>query len=221
MMQINKRTIILVIAVAMCVVASYAAYDSTVSAERGDIYFLYLHVPPISVCYLAFSISLIASIAFLAKRKLVYDRTAEVSAMLGLVYGAVALIAGAIWAKSTWGAYWTWNPKQTITLILWIAYMGYVSIKLSIGNVEKRALVGAVYNIMAFFLIPLNYLSAMLWWTPHTTLSEFTMTPQIMVALLLNIVAAALFFVYLLITASEVKSLEERVNVLIYKKGGM
>ncbi|NQE46325.1 Cytochrome c biogenesis protein CcsA [ANME-1 cluster archaeon GoMg2] len=214
-----KRNILLVIAVAMCIVASYAAYDSAVQAERPDIYFLYLHVPTIMVCYTAFLLSLISSIAFLAKRKHVYDRTAEVSAMLGLVYGAVALIAGAVWAKQTWGAYWTWNPKQTITLILWIAYMGYVSIKLSIGNIEKRALVGAVYNILAFSLVPLNYLSATLWWSPHSTMSEVTMSPPIVEALLLNLVAASLFFVYLIITASDVKTLEERVNILLYEKG--
>nr|QNO54090.1 cytochrome c biogenesis protein CcsA [Methanosarcinales archaeon ANME-1 ERB6] len=216
-----RRNILLIIAVVMNVVASYAAYVTAVGAERADIYFLYLHVPAITVCYFAFSLSLIASIAFLTKRKHAYDRTAEISAILGLVYGAVALIAGAVWAKSAWGAYWTWNPKQTITLILWIAYMGYVSIKLSIGNVEKRALVGAVYNILAFFLIPLNYLSATLWWTPHTTLSEFSMTPPITAALLLTLIAATLFFVYLMIAASDVRSLEDRVNILIYKRGGI
>lgn len=215
-----KRDILLCIAVALSVVASYAAYVSAVHAQRGDIYFLYVHVPAIVVCYLAFSLSLFASIAFLAKRRHAYDRTAEVSAILGLIYGAVALIAGAVWAKSTWGAYWTWNPKQTITLILWIAFMGYISIKLSIGNVEKRALIGAVYNMLAFSLIPLNLLSANLWWSPHSSPSEVSMTFPVTVSLLLNLIAASLFFVYLLITTSTVWSLEDRVNVLSYEKGG-
>jgi heme exporter protein C len=216
-----KRDILLCIAVALSIVASYAAYVSAVHAQRGDIYFLYVHVPAIVVCYLAFSLSLFASIAFLAKRRHAYDRTAEVSAILGLIYGAVALIAGAVWAKSTWGAYWTWNPKQTITLILWIAFMGYISIKLSVGNVEKRALIGAVYNMLAFSLIPLNLLSAKLWWSPHSSPSEVSMTLPIISALLLNLIAASLFFVYLLITTSTVWSLEDRVNVLSYEKGGI
>ncbi|MBC8521732.1 MAG: cytochrome c biogenesis protein CcsA [Methanomicrobia archaeon] len=214
-----KRDILLCIAVAVSVVASYAAYVSAVLAQRGDIYFLYVHVPAIVVCYIAFSLSLIASIAFLAKRKHAYDRTAEVAAILGLIYGAIALICGSIWAKSTWESYWTWNPKQTITLILWIAYMGYISIKLSIGNVEKRALVGAVYNILAFSLIPLNFLSAKLWWSPHSYPSEVYMAFPVSVSLLLNLIAASLFFVYLLITTSTIWSLEDRVNVLIYEKG--
>jgi heme exporter protein C len=215
-----KRNILLCIAVAVSIVASYAAYVA-VPAERDDIYFLYLHVPTITVCYLAFSLSLLASIAFLAKRNHAYDRVAEISAILGLIYGAIALITGSIWAKSTWGAYWTWNPKQTITFILWIAYMGYVSIKLSIGNVEKRAVLGAVYNILAFSLIPLNYLSAILWWSPHSTLKEFSTTLPIRAALILNLIAALLFFVYLQITASTVWSLEDRVNTLSYEKGGV
>jgi len=218
MVKEMKRDILLGIAVAVSVVASYMAYVA-VQPVRKDLYFSYTHVPAALICFLAFFISLIASIMYLWKRRKGYDRTAEVSAILGLVYGAVALISGSIWANATWGTYWNWDPKQTTMLILWIAYMGYLSLKLSIGGVEKRALVGAVYNILAFSTLPLTFLSVTLWQSLHPRASEISMALPIKLTLSLNLIAASLFFVYLLIAAFTVWSLEDRVNALIYEKG--
>ncbi len=221
-----KRDILLCIAVAVSVVASYAAFVWVPSeATMGDLYrIVYLHVPAAWVCYLAFSISLFASIIFLAKRKHAYDRGAEVSAILGLAYGAIALISGSIWAKAAWGSYWNWDPRETTTLILWIAYAGYIAIKNSIGEVEKRAVIGAVYNILAFSTIPLSYLSMMLLPSLHpqiATPTEIFMTAPMIATLFLSLIAASLFFGYLLITAFTVWSLEDRLNALIYEKGGV
>ena len=213
-----KRDILLCVAVALSVVASYMAYVA-VQPVREDLYFSYTHIPAALICFLAFFVSLVASIMYLWKRKRGYDRAAEVSTILGLVYGAVALISGAIWANAAWGAYWNWDPKQATMLILCIAYMGYLSLKLSIGGVEKRALVGAVYNILAFSTIPLTFLSVTLWGSLHPKASEVTMSLPVKQTLSLNLIAALLFFVYLLITAFAVWSLEDRVNGLTYEKG--
>jgi heme exporter protein C len=219
-----KRDILLGLAIAVSVVASYAAFVWAPSeATMGDLYrIVYLHVAPAWICYVAFSLSLIASIAFLAKRKHAYDRIAEIAAILGLVYGAVALISGSIWAKGLWGAYWNWDPRETTTLILWIAYMGYVSIKHSIENIEKKAVIGAVYNILAFSTVPLSYLSILLLPTLHPQIlssSGITLTTPMIVTLLLNLLAASIFFLYLMITASTIGSLENRVNRLLYEQG--
>ena len=215
-----KRDILLCIAVAVSVVASDMAYVA-VQPVRKDLYFSYTHVPAALICFLAFFISLIASIMYLWKRGKRYDRGAEVSAILGLIYGAVALISGSIWSNAAWGAYWNWDPKQTTMLMLWIAYMGYLSLKLSIGGVEKRALVGAVYNVLAFSTIPLTFLSVTLWQSLHPQAAEISMSLPIKLTLSLNLIGAALFFIYLLITAFTVWSLEDRVNALIHEKGGV
>ena len=218
-----KRDIILVIAVILSVGASYMAYVS-VHPVRGDVYFSYTHVPAALVCYLAFFISLVASIMYLRKRERRYDMAAEVSVIIGLVYGIVALISGAIWANAAWGLYWNWDPKQTTTLILWIAYAGYIAVKYSISEVERRAVIGAVYNVLAFSLIPLTFLSVMLWQSLHPRAQEITLSMPVKVTLILNLVAASLIFAYLIIATYSLWSLEDRVNVLLYryryKKGG-
>lgn len=218
-----KRDIILVIGAILSVIASYMAYVK-VHPVRGDIYFSYTHVPAALVCYLAFFISLVASIMYLKKRTRSYDMAAEVSVIIGLVYGIVALISGAIWANAAWGLYWNWDPKQTTTLILWIAYAGYIAVKYSISDVDRRAVIGAVYNVLAFSLIPLTFLSVTLWQSLHPRAQEITLSMPVKVTLISNIVAASLFFAYLFIVAYSLWSLEDRINVMLYrhryKRGG-
>jgi len=218
----------LAIIIAVNIVASYAAYvvgPSPVEGPGGDVYrIFYIHTPSAWVCYLTLGISLLASILFLAKRKIVYDTLAEVSAILGLIYGVVALITGSIWANAVWGVYWNWDPRETTTLILWIAYMGYISLRLSIGNAEKRALTGAVYNILSFSTIPLSYLSIRLWQSLHPQIivpgSGISITTPMIETLFLNLIAASLICVYLLRMMFNVRSLQDRVDALIYEKGG-
>jgi heme exporter protein C len=221
----TRDAIYLPITVAVNIIASYAAYIAAPpEARMGDLYrIFYIHTPTAWVCYLTLGISLLASILFLAKRNFMYDTLAEVSAVLGLIYGAVAIVTGSIWANAVWGVYWNWDPRETTTLIMWIAYMGYISLRLSIGNVEKRALTGAVYNILAFSTIPLSYLSMRLWQSLHPqiiTPSGIFITLPMIETLFLNLIAASLVYVYLLRMMYSVRSLEERVDVLTYEKGG-
>jgi len=164
-----RDSVYLLITVAVNIIASYAALVASPSeVHMGDLYrIFYIHMPVAMICYLTLGISVLTSIAYLVKRNVIYDRLAEVSAILGLIYGAVVLVTGSIWANAVWGVYWNWDPRETATLILWIAYMGYISLRLSIENIEKRASIGAVYNILAFATVPLSYLSFILWQSLH------------------------------------------------------
>lgn len=213
------------VAIGINIVASYAA-NIAAPTERtmGDLYrIFYVHTPAAWVCYLALTISLLASLLFMVRKRIMYDKIAEASAVLGLVYGLVALITGAMWSNATWGAYWSWDPRQTTTLILWMAYMGYISLKLSVGNIQKRAQIGAVYNVLAFSTIPLSYLSITLWQSLHPQIitgSEFHLTTPMIETLLLNLVAASLIYVYFLGMMFNVRSLEDKAETLMYERGG-
>lgn len=221
----SQDEVYLGIIIVVNIVASYAAYiRAPAEKTMGDVYrIFYIHTPSAWVCYLALGISLLASILFLAKRKIVYDKLAEVSAILGLIYGVVALVTGSMWANAVWGVYWNWDPRETTTLVLWITYMGYISLRFSIGNVEKRALTGAVYNILAFSTIPLSYLSIRLWQSLHPQIissSGISITAPMIETLFLNLIAASLIYAYLLKMMFNVRSLEDKVNFLTYEKGG-
>ncbi len=217
-----------VVSIFTAIIATYAAYiagPSPVQGPGSSVYrIFYTHTPAAWVCYLTLAISLLASVLFLVKRDFKYDMLAEASAILGLMYGVIALITGSIWANAIWGVYWNWDPRETTTLVLWMAYIGYITLRLSINNKQKRASTSAVYNILAFSTIPLSYLSITLWQSLHPQIivpgSGISATPPVMETLFLNLVAASLIYLYLLKMMYGVRSLQSRVNAAIYRKGG-
>ena len=210
-------------AVCGSIAASYLAFVfAPPEATMGDLYrILYIHLPAAWVCYLAFTISMVCSLLYLRRREPRYDTFAEVSAVLGLLFGAVALVTGSIWAESAWGTYWNWDPRETTTLVLWVAYLGYLTLKLSLENEERRAVVGSVYNILAFVTVPLSYFSLQMLPTLHPQIvsgSGIALTPPMILALVLNVVSATVLFSYLLGAASAVHALERRVKALQYMR---
>jgi heme exporter protein C len=102
--------------------------------------------------------SLIYSIRFLRQQAPDLDRRAMATTQVGTLLGLLGLITGAIWAKYTWGAFWSWDVKQNMTAIALLIYLAYFILRSSFEDPEKRARIAAVYNIFAFVaLIPLIY----------------------------------------------------------------
>ncbi|WP_116124385.1 cytochrome c biogenesis protein [Lewinella sp. IMCC34183] len=78
---------------------------------------------------------------------------------VGMLFGVLGLLTGAVWAKYTWGSWWNWDIKQFTTLIALLIYAGYFVLRAAFPDPERRARLGAVYNIFAFAcLIPLIYI---------------------------------------------------------------
>ncbi|WP_231915329.1 cytochrome c biogenesis protein [Lewinella sp. 4G2] len=78
---------------------------------------------------------------------------------VGMLFGILGLLTGALWAKYTWGSFWSWDIKQFTTLIALLIYAGYFALRAAIQDPEQRARLSASYNIFAFAaLIPLIYI---------------------------------------------------------------
>ncbi len=213
----------LIIAVAINIVASYGAFVvAPVEIHMGDLYrIFYIHVVIAWGSYLTLAVSLFASILFLVKKRFAFDILGEVSAIIGLIYTTITIITGAIWANAVWGVYWNWDPRQTTSLVMWLAYLGYVALRLSIDNEEKRASTGAIYNILAFVTVPLSYMSFKIWQSLHpqiVTGSGISITRPMIEILLLNLVASSLIYIFLLKMSFDVKSLRRRIDILFYSK---
>lgn len=87
------------------------------------------------------------------------DNWATVFTGVGILFGVLGLLTGAVWAKYTWGSWWNWDIKQFTTLIALLIYAGYFVLRAAFPDPEQRARLGAVYNIFAFAcLIPLIYI---------------------------------------------------------------
>jgi heme exporter protein C len=120
---------------------------------------LYFHVPMwFGMIFLLLG-SCISSIMYLKKGESRLDRYAAQSANSGIVFGILGLLTGMIWAKYTWGSYWSGDPKQNASAISMLIYLAYFVLRGSLEDPQKKARVSAVYNIFAFaMLIPLLFI---------------------------------------------------------------
>ena len=198
-----RDDIFLGIAAIVNVLAVYfALFIAPAEVEMGELVrVFYFHLPQAIVCYLTLVISLVSAILFLRNKQQKYDALSESTALLGLVYGVVTLVSGSIWANAAWGIYWNWDPRETTTLLLWLAYLGYFFLRMSVENPERRASVAAVYNVLAFLTVPLSYLSFSIWPSLHPRLSEgggLGLSGTMVQALLLNILGGLLFYVWII-----------------------
>jgi len=101
-----------------------------VEAFQGEPYrILYIHVPSVATAYLAFTVTFVASVAYLITRRAHFDRLAAVSAEVGQVFLTLVLLTGPIWGKPVWGAWWTWDARLTTALILWFIFAGYLMLR--------------------------------------------------------------------------------------------
>ena len=120
---------------------------------------IFYMVPFAFSTYLTFGIALISGVLYFWKKDLKFDLLLVSSAQVGVILGAITLIVGMIWAKPEWGAFWDWNQRETITLIMWLIYVTILIFRdmLEEENPEKRALISAVFSIIAFVSVPLTY----------------------------------------------------------------
>lgn len=130
--------------------------DSNMYESMRNFFF---HVPMWFSQFSLLSISLVYSIIYLRKPKLDSDFNADEFARTGTLMGCLGLLTGMIWAKYTWGAWWSNDPKQTGAAIAVLIYFAYFILRNSITDIDKRGRVAAVYNIFAYFIyIPLIFI---------------------------------------------------------------
>lgn len=122
----------------------------------------YFHLPVAINTFVCALIVFIASIGYLWQRKMWWDDLAVAAGKITVLFCSVVLLTGMIWGRSFWGPWWTWSPRLTLSLVLWLLYLVYLMIRPAIESPQRRALVSAVYGIAAFLDVPVVYLSTKL-----------------------------------------------------------
>ncbi|MGM9525498.1 MAG: c-type cytochrome biogenesis protein CcsB [Peptococcaceae bacterium] len=134
-------------------------------------YWLAVHVSAAVIAYGSFAISFAVSVAYLLKEKKAVDLQSRLNQELpalkvldeisyklifiGLPFLTIMLVTGAVWAEYAWGAFWSWDPKETWALITWLVYAAYLHTRFLKGFKGKRAawlsVLGFIAVIFTFF----------------------------------------------------------------------
>jgi len=116
---------------------------------------LFLHVPMWFTMAVCFAAGLVYSIKYLNNPVLENDRKAETATQIGLLFGICGLITGSIWARFTWGTWWTFaEPRMNLSALGMMIYVSYFVLRTAFDNPEKRAKIAAVFNVFAATTIP-------------------------------------------------------------------
>jgi heme exporter protein C len=113
---------------------------------------LYYHVPMWFGMLSLLIASSVYAVKVLMSKDLTNDIYSESFARVALLYGTIGIVTGMIWAKNTWGAYWTNDPKLNSAAIGMLMYAAYFVLRGSIEDEEKKARISAVYNL---FCLPM------------------------------------------------------------------
>lgn len=152
------------VAVVAVAVAAGLAFVTPPEATQGNVARLfYIHVPSILVAYACFAAVLIGGVGYLLSKRQGWDHLAVAAAEVGVVFTGLTIAIGMIWAKPTWGVYWTWSARLTLTAVLFFTYLGYLALRRAIEDPEARARRAAMYGTLSIALIPVVHFSV-LWW---------------------------------------------------------
>jgi heme exporter protein C len=116
----------------------------------------YFHVAHAFTLFCAVFVAGGCSIMYLRTRAAKWDDIASSATEVACVFGAVVLLTGSFWAKAAWGRWWNWEPRLTMSLLLWLVLVGCVLIRRFAGPTADRIAAGmAIFGMVG---VPFIYI---------------------------------------------------------------
>ena len=150
-----------------------APYESTMGLVQKIFYF---HASCGMAMFLAAFVSGIGSAGFLFTKKPAADRLAVAGAELTVVIGLLVLVTGPLWARKSWGAWWVWDPRITLTLVMWMIFVAYLLLRRYGGPGSER--LAAAVALLGMVNVPFVYWSVNFWRTLHPKTSVVPTLPS-------------------------------------------
>ena len=182
---------------------------------------LYVHVPIAWVSMVAIVAVAFFSVFYLVTGRERWDRLGAATAETGVVFGALMLITGVVWARPVWGVWWTGEAKLTTALILFFVYVAYLMFRAYFPPGTQRRRLAAVIALIGAIDAPIIYWAANLWAEAHPPLivgpardSDSALSADIGLTLLVGVIAFTLLFVVILVERYRIRRAEDDVTAL-------
>jgi heme exporter protein C len=131
------------------------APEDTLTGEIQRIF--YFHVAIAIGSMVAFGVACVCGALYLRRADQRWDDIGSISIAVGLLFSALTVITGSIWAKGAWGTWWRWDDPRLVTyLIVILLYAAYFVLRSSAEG-ERRERYSAVYAVFAFAAVPLSF----------------------------------------------------------------
>ena len=179
---------------------------------------LYIHPAVATMCYTGFGICALASVAWLwpRLRSPRWDRLAVSGAEVGAVFCLATLVTGSIWGRASWGVWWTWDARLTLTAILFALSLGYLALRRAIDNPHSRSLASSMVALLMALTVVVDHYATSWWNTLHQGTTLLQPDPTIhgwqLATMLLSFLAFGLTFAWMLVHRYRLEVLEERYD---------
>jgi heme exporter protein C len=208
---------------ALAMVFLYAPLEAVMNYVQKIFYF---HISNAWVGMLGFIVAAITGVVYLIKKDLKWDIVELAAVEISLVFFLIAIITGSIWAKPSWGTFWTWDARLTTAAILEMIYLAYLLLRKGIEDPERRARFSAVYTLIGALSVPVSFLSIRIWQTIHPAVigsgdsgaqGSFGMTPPMLITMFFCLATFSVIFATLLWYRVRLGRLAEQVDQIKYK----
>jgi heme exporter protein C len=179
---------------------------------------IYVHPAAATCCYVGFGLCALASAAYLwpRTRSRRWDAFAGASAEIGELFCAITLATGSIWGRGSWGVWWTWDARLTLTALLFALFAGYLALRRTGGDPAARAKRAAITAIGCSLVVPVDHYATSWWTTLHQGNTLLRANPLIhgwqLATMGLSFVAFGLATAWLLIHRYRIELLADRVE---------
>jgi heme exporter protein C len=209
--------VLVLVALYLALVGAPEAANLQSQTGRYSQRIIYFHIATAWVGFLAFFVTFVGGVGYLRTQERKWDVVALSSAEIGTVFMLGVLVSGSIWAKPTWGKWWVWDVRLTISLIQFLVYVGYLMLRASVEDPARRARFAGVYGIVAFISVPINFFAIRLWQTNHPLMfgsSGAGLGPNMMASFFFTLSAFTLWYVTLICFRFRLERLRDEVEYL-------
>ena len=210
----GRNQVLLGVVIALALVNLWSIYRAPLVPDQEMAQkIFYYHVPLAWNAFLAYTFSGVAGVVYLISNQTRWDSWALAGAEVGTLFAALILVTGPIWATPIWGHPWSWEPRLTTTLVLFLIFMGYFMVRAFGGPYEQASRYAAVVGILGVVDIPL-IITAVNWWAPevqsHPQIEMASQPAAILKVFLFSLASFTVMLVHLILYRRHVGQLELR-----------